>query len=88
MDGAFPDLVRKGLPGNIKSGIATPSSAKAEFDEKAPEPSPIDFDWRFDECTASRLAEMLIGESNRRVLSPALEAAPRGGFVFIFRGSR
>jgi hypothetical protein len=87
MDGAFPDLVRKGVPGDIESGIATPSSARAAFDLKAPEPSPVDFDWRFDERTASRLAEALIA-SNRRVLcvgTPTVYAAiaDRGGDAFL-----
>jgi Probable N6-adenine methyltransferase len=88
MDGAFPDLVREGLSGHVELGIATQTSAKSEFDVKAPEPSPIDFDWRFDERTASRLADVLIGDSNRRVLcvgTPTVYGAitGRGGSAFL-----
>jgi hypothetical protein len=88
MDGAFPDLVKEGLRGHIKPGTVRRASAKAKFDLKAPEPSPVDFDWRFDESTADRLAETLMGGSNRRVLcvgAPTVYGAiaSRGGGAFL-----
>ena len=88
MGGAFPDVVRESLSGHVEAGIAMQISAKAEFDLKAPAPSPIDFDWRFDQCTANRLAEMLMSDSNRRVLcvgTPTVYAAiaGRGGSAFL-----
>jgi hypothetical protein len=68
MQGAFPDLVRRSFNGVVEHGAATSSSNRAEFDICGPEPSPVDYDWRFDQRTAIRLAEALIGPSNREVL--------------------
>lgn len=69
MQGAFPDLIQRSLNGVVEhGGGATSSSSRAEFDICGPEPNPVDFDWRFDQRTALRLAETLIGASNREVL--------------------
>jgi hypothetical protein len=60
LKGAFPDLVRRGFKGTIRSGEPALPYNRAKFDLSAPEPSPVDFDWRFDDPTASQLAETLM----------------------------
>lgn len=88
MQGAFPDLVRKCFPGAVEGGTATTSSKRAEFDIRCPEPSPVDFDWRFDGQTALRLAEALIGQEHCQVLcmgAPTVHSAIQslGGQAFL-----
>lgn len=68
MEGAFPDLVRASIAGVVPDTIATVTSERARFDFAAPEANPVDFDWRFDDRTAKKLAQLLAGNSNREVL--------------------
>lgn len=88
MQGAFPDLVKSSMAGVVAAGRATSLSERAEFDFEGPEPSPVDFDWRFDGRTTRRLAAALIGGNNREVLcvgTPTVYAAIRalGGHAFL-----
>ena len=63
MQGAFPELVRQGIAGAIKSDEPPPVCDRSIFDLNAPEPSPVDYDWRFDSPTARRLARTLLGNT-------------------------
>lgn len=85
--GAFPDVVRNCLAGRVEAGTASRASERAEFDISGPEPSPIDFDWRFDGRTALTLANTLL-RKNCEVLcmgAPTVYGAVRslGGKAFL-----
>ena len=88
MGGAFPDRVKQGLSADIRPGRVELPIEKAQFDLLAPEPSPVDFDWRFDDRSANRLAEALMGDNNRQVLcvgNPTVYGAisSAGGNAFL-----
>jgi len=59
LKGAFPDLVRNGLKGTILSGEPPLPYNRAKLDLIAPEPSPVDFDWRFPVMPSWRAADVL-----------------------------
>jgi Probable N6-adenine methyltransferase len=87
MQGAFPDVVRSSYAGIVETGTATSASERAQFDINGPEPSPVDFDWRFDGRTALALAKILLRQ-NCEVLcmgAPTVYGAVRslGGKAFL-----
>ncbi|MEY9357730.1 hypothetical protein ABH994_000451 [Bradyrhizobium yuanmingense] len=68
MHGAFPDAVRRNILGTVEVGVAQDLSEQAEVDIGAPEPSPVDYDWRFDGSTARFLAKALVERRYQDVL--------------------
>ncbi len=88
MHGAFPDVVRRSLPGGIELGVARCLSKRAEIDLSTPEPNPVDYDWRFDEQTARLLADVIAQGAYREVLCVGAPTAygairARGGAAFL-----